>query len=42
MSAVQYLFLLNIFILVPIGLGTLLRPSLTDQGVFTESPGGAR
>ena len=38
MSAV-YLFWANILILVPIGLGTLLKPSFTDQGAFTESAG---
>ncbi|PAW85675.1 MAG: hypothetical protein B9S29_01425 [Opitutia bacterium Tous-C2FEB] len=39
MAAPQYLFWANILILVPIGLGTLLRPSVTDQGAFTESAG---
>ncbi|MEY3828481.1 MAG: hypothetical protein RL636_182 [Verrucomicrobiota bacterium] len=39
MSAPQYLFWANILILVPIGLGTLLRPSVTDQGAFAESAG---
>lgn len=39
MTAPQYLFWANILILVPIGLGTLLRPSVTDQGAFTESAG---
>jgi len=39
MSASQYLFWANILILVPIGLGTLLRPSVTDQGAFAESAG---
>ena len=37
MSAPQVLFWANIIILVPIGFGTLLRPSLTDHGVFAES-----
>ena len=39
MSAPQYLFWANILILVPIGLGRLLRPSVTDQGAFAESAG---
>lgn len=39
MSAPQVLFWANILILVPIGFGTLLKPSLTDHGVFTESAG---
>jgi hypothetical protein len=39
MSAPQLLFWANILILVPIGFGTLLRPSSTDQGVFPESAG---
>ena len=39
MAAVQYLFWANILILVPIGFGTLLKPSLTDHGVFAESAG---
>jgi hypothetical protein len=39
MSAPQVLFWANILILVPIGFGTLLKPSLTDHGVFAESAG---
>ncbi len=39
MSALQLLFWANILILVPIGFGTLLRPSSTDHGVFPESAG---
>jgi hypothetical protein len=39
MSASQILFWANILILVPIGFGTLLKPSLTDHGAFTESAG---
>ena len=39
MSAPQVLFWANILILVPIGIGTLLKPSLTDHGVFAESAG---
>jgi hypothetical protein len=39
MSAPQVLFWANILILVPIGFGTLLKPSLTDHGVFPESAG---
>jgi hypothetical protein len=39
MSAPQLLFWANILILVPIGFGTLLKPALTDHGVFTESAG---
>ena len=39
MSAVQFLFWANIFILVPVGFATLLKPSATDQGVFVESTG---
>jgi hypothetical protein len=39
MSAPQVLFWANIVILVPIGFGTLLKPSLTDHGVFAESAG---
>jgi hypothetical protein len=39
MSAPQILFWANILILVPIGFGTLLKPSLTDHGVFMESAG---
>ena len=39
MSASQILFWANILILVPIGFGTLLKPSLTDHGVFAESAG---
>ena len=39
MTAPQVLFLANILILVPIGFGTLLKPSLTDHGVFAESAG---
>jgi hypothetical protein len=39
MSAPQVLFWANILILVPIGLGTLLKPSVTDQGAFAESAG---
>ncbi len=39
MSAPQLLFGANILILVPIAFGTLLRPSVTDQGVFPESAG---
>ncbi len=39
MSAPQFLFGANILILVPIGFGTLLRPSVTDQGAFAESAG---
>jgi hypothetical protein len=37
MAAPQVLFWANILILVPIG--TLLKPSLTDHGVFAESAG---
>jgi hypothetical protein len=39
MSAPQVLFWANIVILVPIGFGTMLKPSLTDHGVFAESAG---
>jgi uncharacterized membrane protein len=39
MSAVLYLYWANIFILVPVGFGTLLKPSVTDQGAFAESTG---
>lgn len=39
MIAVQYLFWANILILVPVGLGTLLKGSVTDQGAFAESAG---
>jgi hypothetical protein len=39
MSAPSYLFWANILILVPIGFGTLLKPSVTDQGAFAESAG---
>ena len=39
MSAPQVLFWANILILVPIGFGTLLKPSLTDHSVFAESAG---
>ena len=39
MSAPQVLFWANILILVPIGFGTLLKPSLTDHGDFAESAG---
>jgi len=39
MAAAQYLFWANILILVPIGFGTLLKASVTDQGAFTESAG---
>lgn len=39
MSAAQYLFWANILILVPVGFGTLLKPSVTDQGAFVESAG---
>ena len=39
MSSLQVLFCANILILVPIGFGTLLKPSLTDHGVFAESAG---
>ena len=39
MTALGWLFWANILILVPIGFGTLLRPSSTDQGVFPESAG---
>ena len=39
MSAVQYLFWANILILIPVGFGTLLKPSVTDQGAFVESAG---
>jgi len=39
MSSVQYLFWANILILVPVGFGTLLKPSVTDHGVFVESAG---
>ena len=39
MSAPTCLFWANILILVPVGFGTLLKPSLTDQGVFAESAG---
>ncbi len=39
MSAPQVLFWANILILVPVGLGTLLKASATDHGVFPESPG---
>jgi len=38
-SATQVLFWANILILVPVGFGTLLRPSATDHGVFAESAG---
>jgi len=31
--------LANIFILVSVGFGTLLKPSVTDQGAFAESTG---
>ena len=39
MTALQVLFCANILILVPIGFGTLLKPSVTDHGVFAESAG---
>jgi len=39
MSPQQYLFWANIFILVPVGFVTLLKPSVTDQGAFVESAG---
>jgi hypothetical protein len=39
MLAAQYLFWANILILVPIGFGTLLKASVTDQGAFAESAG---
>ena len=39
MSAVQYLFWANILILIPVGFGTLLKASVTDQGAFVESAG---
>ena len=39
MAAVEYLFWANILILVPVGFGTLLMPSVTDQGAFAESAG---
>ena len=39
MLASQYLFWANILILVPIGFGTLLKASVTDQGAFAESAG---
>jgi hypothetical protein len=39
MTAPQGLFWANILILVPIGFGTLLKPSVTDQGAFAESAG---
>jgi hypothetical protein len=39
MTAPQFLFCANILILVPIVLGTLLKPSVMDQGAFPESPG---
>jgi len=39
MSTPQYLFWANIFILVPVGFTTLLKPSVTDQGAFEESAG---
>ena len=39
MTALGWLFWANILILVPIGFGTLFRPSSTDQGVFPESAG---
>ncbi len=39
MSAPQVLFWVNILILVPVGFGTLLKPSSTDHGVFPESAG---
>jgi hypothetical protein len=39
MTALEWLFWANILILVPIGFGTLFRPSSTDQGVFPESAG---
>ena len=39
MTALGWLSWANILILVPIGFGTLLRPSSTDQGVFPESAG---
>ena len=39
MSAPQYLFLINVILLFPIGIVTMARPSLTDQGAFPESAG---
>jgi hypothetical protein len=39
MSAVTYLYWANIFILIPVGFATLLKPSVTDQGAFVESAG---
>lgn len=39
MTAVQVLFWANIAILTPIALGTLFKPSSTDQGAFPESAG---
>jgi hypothetical protein len=39
MMDVQFLFWANILILVPIGFGTLLKASVTDQGAFIESAG---
>jgi len=39
MTAPQFLFCANILILVPIAVGTLRKPALTDQGAFAESAG---
>ena len=39
MASPQFLFCANILILVPIALGTLWKPSFTDQGAFPESAG---
>jgi hypothetical protein len=39
MSPVTYLYWANLLILVPVGLATLLKPSVTDQGAFVESAG---
>ena len=39
MTAPQFLFCANILILVPIALGALWKPALTDQGAFAESAG---
>jgi hypothetical protein len=35
----RLLFWANILILIPVGFGTMLKPSLTDQGAFVESAG---
>jgi hypothetical protein len=39
MSAPQVLFWANILILIPVGFGTLLKASVTDQAAFAESAG---